>query len=431
MDAALSWTVADVGEWVAATMEMPQFVSSFEGNAIDGTRLVKRLDTSEQLVSMGVRGHVDQKKLLAGVRELRIACGLEARYSVPQALTDNKDLLTPAELELCRSLCLEAGQLHLFEGWPLPGRQDDGKRALVEQLVALHQQYPGGLLQYHRNAVALLADSKAGVNSFDGFVPAVPTGADLGFDTESFRAAENTGLGGVGDVGFVLVAGGLGERLGYGGIKVALPTENCTGRCYLGLFCAHILAFQSRARAQTGDEDLVLPLAIMTSDDTHTPTEALLEAEGSFGMAPGQITLMKQNKVAALADNDGAFPVKADDPYQLQTKPHGHGDVHVLLKQSGVLQGWGEAGKKWLFFFQDTNAFAFRTFIAALGVSILQDMDFNTITVPRQAQAAVGAICRLARADGSDATTLNVEYLLRGIYVSSKSLNLPLFWVHL
>ena len=50
------------------------------------------------------------------------------------------------------------------------------------------------------------------------------------------------------------------------------------------------------------------------------------------------------------------------------------------------------------------------TFIAALGASILEDMDFNSITVPRQAQAAVGAICRLARADGSEATTLNVEY---------------------
>ena len=40
------------------------------------------------------------------------------------------------------------------------------------------------------------------------------------------------------------VAGGLGERLGYSGIKVALPTETSTGKCYLALFIEHILALQ-------------------------------------------------------------------------------------------------------------------------------------------------------------------------------------------
>ena len=29
-------------------------------------------------------------------------------------------------------------------------------------------------------------------------------------------------------VGFVLVAGGLGERLGYNGIKIEIPMDTCT-----------------------------------------------------------------------------------------------------------------------------------------------------------------------------------------------------------
>ena len=74
------------------------------------------------------------------------------------------------------------------------------------------------------------------------------------------------------------------------------------------------------ARTRTGNESLVLPLAIMTSDDTHAPTEALLEANGHFGMSPGQITLMKQNKVAALADNAGSFALKESDRYQVQVR---------------------------------------------------------------------------------------------------------------
>jgi hypothetical protein len=41
------------------------------------------------------------------------------------------------------------------------------------------------------------------------------------------------------------------------------------------------------------DDSITLPLAIMTSDDTHNDTEALLEQHGNFGMALGQVTLTK------------------------------------------------------------------------------------------------------------------------------------------
>ena len=52
-----------------------------------------------------------------------------------------------------------------------------------------------------------------------------------------------------------------------------------------------ILALQARAAP-----DAQLPLAIMTSGDTHARTEALLAEHANFGMAPGQITLLKQEK---------------------------------------------------------------------------------------------------------------------------------------
>jgi hypothetical protein len=37
---------------------------------------------------------------------------------------------------------------------------------------------------------------------------------------------------------------GLGERLGFHGIKVALPTEITTGKCYLHFYIDTILACQ-------------------------------------------------------------------------------------------------------------------------------------------------------------------------------------------
>lgn len=44
-----------------------------------------------------------------------------------------------------------------------------------------------------------------------------------------------------------------------------------------------------------------LPLAIMTSDDTHQRTLELLEGGAYFGASPEQVTLIKQEKVACLA----------------------------------------------------------------------------------------------------------------------------------
>lgn len=38
----------------------------------------------------------------------------------------------------------------------------------------------------------------------------------------------------------------------------------------------------------------------MVSDDTQTRTQEMLEEAGWFGMEQGQVTLMKQEKVAAL-----------------------------------------------------------------------------------------------------------------------------------
>ena len=62
---------------------------------------------------------------------------------------------------------------------------------------------------------------------------------------------------------------------------------------------------------------------IMTSDDTHAKTVELLEMHRKFGAAEGQISIVKQEKVPALSDNDAHFAM--DNPFQISTKPHGHG----------------------------------------------------------------------------------------------------------
>lgn len=238
---------------------------------------------------------------------------------------------------------------------------------------------------------------------YEGYTPMVPSGERLSFNDGTFAAAEE--LGKAPKKAFVLVAGGLGERLGYHGIKVALPAETATGRCYLGVYIDFILEVQ---RLSGSPNDLV-PLAIMTSGDTHEPTVKLLEDNGYFGASPDQIHIVKQEKVPALVDNNARFAL-SDSGYAIQTKPHGHGDVHTLIHSSGLAQKWAETGIDFIVFFQDTNALVLRSMFAAVGVSHKNGFVLNSLTVPRRPGEAVGGICRLQKEDGSGGLTINVEY---------------------
>lgn len=59
---------------------------------------------------------------------------------------------------------------------------------------------------------------------------------------------------------------------------------------------------------------------------------------------------------------DSSASLVLSDPFTLETKPHGHGDVHHLLLREGVAEKLKEDGFEWLFFFQDTNALVSQVF---------------------------------------------------------------------
>lgn len=47
-----------------------------------------------------------------------------------------------------------------------------------------------------------------------------------------------------------------------------------------------------------------------------------------------------------------AVSISAGCLYQVETKPHGHGDVHALLHSTGLAAKWLSEGKRWVCFFQ-------------------------------------------------------------------------------
>uniref|UniRef100_A0A7N0ZZ65 UTP-monosaccharide-1-phosphate uridylyltransferase n=2 Tax=Kalanchoe fedtschenkoi TaxID=63787 RepID=A0A7N0ZZ65_KALFE len=337
--------------------------------------------------------------------------------AVPPNLQKNLSILPPAQIELARML-VEMGQSHLFRDWPDPGVDDQEKLAFFDQIKLLNESYPGGLASYIKTARELLEDSRLGKNPFDGFTPSVPTGEQLTFGDDSFINFEETGIKEARKAAFVLVAGGLGERLGYNGIKLALPRETTTGKCFLQHYIESILALQEAScgyvevmcpRSSSGGCRTEIPLVIMTSDDTHARTLQVLKSNAYFGMASTQVILLKQEKVACLADNDARLALDPKNKYRIQTKPHGHGDVHALLYSSGLLKKWRDEGLRWVLFFQDTNGLLFNAVPAALGVSATKQYHVNSLAVPRKAKEAIGGITKLTHADGRT-MVINVEY---------------------
>ena len=107
---------------------------------------------------------------------------------------------------------------------------------------------------------------------------------------------EQLGLQDLSKLCFVLIAGGLGERLGFSGIKISLPV--CTiadDYSYLKYYAQYALACEERARTidPSLSADFMVPFGIMVSDDTNDRTVALLEANNYFGMRPDQVQIMK------------------------------------------------------------------------------------------------------------------------------------------
>lgn len=317
--------------------------------------------------------------------------------------------------------------------------------ALVRaQLVHFERWYRGGLDAYMRHATRLLhptttTEFQDEADAFADWLPAVPGTAQAAqeeapevaaVDSALFHDLEALGAQHIGASAFVVVAGGLGERLGYHDIKLKLPVETLTYASYLERYIGHLLAFEALAN-ETGGHDgerVRIPLAIMTSDVTHKATRAYLAANAHFGMREDQVALIKQEKVPCLnlrpavggSDCDGQrlelvlesndtddrddgadwegerkeAPSSLPGPLRLAMKPHGHGDVHSLLHASGLAAQWQAQGKRFVHFFQDTNALIVNSFLPMLGACVRNEWAFTFTAVQRKAKDASGAIVR-------------------------------------
>ena len=307
-----------------------------------------------------------------------------------------------------KEILTEAFQQKVIES--MDKMNEEGQIKLANQVIELNKVYPGGLKEYVIRSRVLLKGAVEDANPYDEYTPSIPSGESISIEDPKFDSFEEIGLEQLKDTCFVLVAGGLGERLGYSSIKIGIPlTGFFPDLTFIKYYCDYILSFEERIRKTFNvNEDWYIPFCIMTSDDTHERTVELMNKENFFKMRKGQIIFVKQGKVPAMIDVEGNFALSPDG--LIDSKPHGHGDVHTLVHQYSLTKKWVEIGKKWVVFFQDTNPLSFRCLPSFLYVSKTRNFDMNSVTVARKPGEAMGAICKMTHDKNGKSLIINVEY---------------------
>ena len=131
-------------------------------------------------------------------------------------------------------LLKDVNQDHIIKKYEAATQQE--KEEFEKQIIHLEKVYPGGIREYIKRATILLENSKNNVNPFNDYTPSVPEGFNVKVGNSDFYELEKLGCEELKDACFVMVAGGLGERLGYSDIKIGIETELITKRKFIQIF---------------------------------------------------------------------------------------------------------------------------------------------------------------------------------------------------
>jgi UDP-N-acetylglucosamine/UDP-N-acetylgalactosamine diphosphorylase len=281
-----------------------------------------------------------------------------------------------SRVETLIDTCRAAGQGHVLAHW------DDLR---PEQQANLLAQLDGLDFELLKTLQGLVR-SGSPISSSQTFVPpdVFPFLRNEAQQREAASAVlEGERLQAEGKVGFVLVAGGQGSRLGYDGPKGCFEVGPLSGRTLFGWHAARLLA--GRARYGGGG-----PWYIMTSATNDAATQAFFGEQDFFGMDPDDVFFFTQRMLPAL-DLEGRILLSAPD--SLFLAPNGHGGTLEALAHSGALAHASARGVELLSYFQVDSPVARPTDPLFLGLHSLASAQMSSKVVKkRSADEKVGVL---------------------------------------
>ena len=187
-----------------------------------------------------------------------------------------------------------------------------------------------------------------------------------------------------GKIGAVMLAGGMGTRLGA---DVPKGTYN------IGL-TKEVYIFQRQVENLLDvvhQAEAWIPLYVMTSDKNHEVTKAFFEEKKYFGYNPDYVTFFMQD-MAPASDYNGR--VYMEEKYKMSTSPNGNAGWFLSMIKWGVADQVKEAGIEWLNVFAVDNVLQRIADPCFLGATIVTGSASGAKVVKKNApDERVGAIC--------------------------------------
>ncbi|MCM1526360.1 MAG: UDPGP type 1 family protein [Bacteroides sp.] len=187
-----------------------------------------------------------------------------------------------------------------------------------------------------------------------------------------------------GKVGAVLLAGGMGTRLGSddpkGMYNVGITRELYIFECLIN----NLMDTVRQAGAR-------IHLFVMTSDKNHDATVGFLREKNYFGYDPEYVHFFKQ-EMAAATDYNGK--IYLEEKGKLSTSPNGNGGWFISLSRSGLLDMVHREGIEWLNVFAVDNVLQRIADPCFVGATILKQCAVGAKVVRKNApDEKVGVMC--------------------------------------
>ncbi len=187
-----------------------------------------------------------------------------------------------------------------------------------------------------------------------------------------------------GRVGAVMLAGGMGTRLG---------SDEPKGIYNIGL-TKEVFIFQ---RLVENLMDVVqqagawVPLYVMTSDKNHEVTVSFFREKNYFGYDADHVIFFKQD-MAPASDYHGK--VYMEEKYKMSTSPNGNAGWFVSMKKAGLVDKIKETGIEWLNVFAVDNVLQRIADPCFVGATIAMNCAAGAKVVKKNApDERVGAMC--------------------------------------
>ena len=187
-----------------------------------------------------------------------------------------------------------------------------------------------------------------------------------------------------GKVGAVLLAGGMGTRLG---------SDDPKGMYNIGL-TKEVYIFQrliENLMDVVEEADAWIPLYVMTSDKNHEATVKFLTEHDFFGYRKEYVTFFMQ-EMAPATDYNGK--VYMEEKYKISTSPNGNGGWFSSMMKWGVVDKIRKEGIEWLNVFAVDNVLQRIADPCFVGATIVTDSDVGAKVVRKNApDERIGVMC--------------------------------------